>query len=210
MREISKLINQINEWYDDDYDNIDASIEVTAYFNIKEYFEEMLAEGDIDDANDIKALVPDIIRYFRLVCQKLNKSGVKYIGFTKNNVLYFTMGIPYRSVRSAEKYEEVPEELHEELYEILEKYFLKSFYVSVPKNSRLRTSREDNYYTSDVLRSRKGKINIFPILQQMVYAAEAYRVELEWEYKEDLDDYVHDHRDYMRSREEAANAYFHG
>lgn len=209
MREINKLINQINEWYDDDYDNIDASIEVTAYFNIKEYFKTMLAEGDIDDANNIKALIPDIIRYFGLVCQKLNKSGIKYISFTKNNVLYFTTSIPYRSVRSAEKFEEVPEELYEELYEILEKYFLKSFYVSVPKNSRLRTSREDNYHVGDVLRSRKGKINILPILQRMVNDAESYRVELEWNYKEDLDDLVHDHRDYIRSREEAADAYFH-
>lgn len=202
MLEIDKLINQINEWYDDDYDNIDASIEVTAYFDIEEYFETMLAEGDSNDADDIRALVPDIIRYFRLVCQKLNKSGIKYIGFTKNNELYFTTSIPYMSVRTGADYQEAPEELYEELHEILKKYFLRSFYVSVPKNSRLRTSSEENYYVSDVLRSRKGKINIFPILQLMTNDVESYRVELEWDYKEDLDDFARNHlanrKDYVR------------
>lgn len=200
MLEIDKLINEINDWYS--YDEIEDSIDVTGYFDIDVYFNKIFEDGDSKDADNIRALIPDIIRYFKLVCQKLNKSGIKYIGFTKNNELYFTTSIPFMSVRTGADYQEAPEELYEELHEILEKYFLRSFYVSVPKNSRLRTSREDNYHVGDVLRSRKGKINILPILQRMTNDVESYRVELEWDYKEDLDDFARNHlanrKDYVR------------
>ena len=211
--------------YDDwdshyDYDSYDSDkeVDVTISFNLKEALElvlsHMLSCMEDIEMDTISSFVHNIMRYFHTRCQEINKGKRKPIAFIKNDMLNINSDMPWNVLWSNRDYDSC-EEVDEEMASCLEHYFLNNVYVPVG-NALRNFFHQNSDYDKKLfgnIRIRKGKANVAPVINYIIECITDGTIRVDCE-TGDLEEIaregIDDWNDYDRSRNAAADAYFHG
>lgn len=203
----------------DEYDS-DEDVDVTLSFNIKEALTKVLNEtlGDFlgsDNKHIIDVFLKNILKYFHIRCEQINVGKRKPIAYIKNDNLFIESDMPWNVLWSNRNYDSC-EEVDNELADCLDRLFLKNVYINVGNSLRdiEKMGKEYEVDFHNNLRIRKGKANVAPIISTLIERIrEGESVDIICE-TDDLEEIaragIDDDRDYDRSRNAAADAYFHG
>lgn len=201
-----------DEYDYDDYDS-DEDVSVTLSFNLSYEIENILNE--IPEQYSIDALSNNIIKYIDDCCNKANAGKKKPIVYRKDDFINFESYLPW-NVLWRNQGENYCEEGEEEIANCFDRYFNNNVYISVGHSlshlGNITISTDANDYN---IRIRRGKVNVssfITILYDKIMGGEVetYCYYDEEDLKEIAREGINDWRDYDRSRNEAADAYFHG
>lgn len=211
--------------YDDwdshyDYDSYDSDedVDVTLSFNLKEALElvlsHMLSYMEDVEKDTITSFVHNIMRYFHTCCQEINRGKRNPIAFIKNDMLNINSDMPWNVLWSNRDYDSC-EEVDEEMASCLEHYFLNNVHVPVGNSLRNFKHQNSDYDEKNFgnIRIRKGKANVAPVINYIIDNVRDGTIRVDCE-TDDLEEIaregIDDWNDYNRSRNAAADAYFHG
>lgn len=208
--------------YDDwdshyDYDSYDSDedVDVTLSFDIKEALNLALSHMLSCEKNTFATFAHNIVEYFRIRCEEINKGKRHPIAFIKNDVLNINSDMPWNVLWSNKDYDSC-EEVDEEMVSCLEHYFLNNVYVPVGNTLRNVKQQNDEYDDEkyfENIRIRKGKANVAPVVKYIIELIKVGTIRVDCE-TDDLEEIaregIDDWNDYDRSRNAAADAYFHG
>ena len=195
----------------DEYDS-DEDVDVTLSFNIDYELDKIM--DNFPTPNDYSILYNNILKYIDKCCEEINFGKKIRIVYRKGELLIFKSYLPW-NVLWRNRDCQTCEEAEEKIAELFEEYFIKNVYIPTGHSlSHVGEFEIESFSDTHNIRIHKGKVNVASILSILYDEILSGEVETECDNDADLEEIaregIDDWHDYDRSRNEAADAYFHG